>query len=49
MDNTVELWQEPGGKYTLIINGIRCDNLNREDVDILLRRWEREQIKKGGA
>jgi len=47
MDSCIEMRQEESGRYTLVINGVRMTGLQREDCDILLRRWEREQVKRG--
>lgn len=47
MDICIEMRQEESGRYTLVINGVRMTGLQREDCDILLRRWEREQVKRG--
>lgn len=47
MEDSVILRKETDGKYTLILNGIRAEHLNLEDASILLRRWEKEQLRKG--
>lgn len=47
MEESIIMKQEADGKYTLIINGIKAEYLNLEDASILLRRWEREQLRKG--